>query len=308
MRRGPTYLSLSGLGVITLAPVSWCRYPMPKDAIRLEPAAGMPVPVVYDSPHSGRTYPLDFEHAVDLMTLRQAEDTHVEALFAHVTTHGSPLLSALFPRTYIDVNRALEDFDVGLVSGEWQLPVAPTEFCRKGIGLVWRDVGIEGPIYAHPLAPEAVLKRIYFCWRPYHEMLARLLDDAHKRFGRVYHINCHSMPSPGLLQETDTPGAHADFVLGDRDGTTCAPAFLAHVRAMLEGMGYRVAVNDPYKGVELLRRYADPAGGRHGLQIEIARRLYMDEATRNRTGGFHKLRADLETLTAAIAAYAVEQG
>ncbi len=50
-------------------------------------------------------------------------------------------------------------------------------------------------------------------------------------------------------------------------------------RDFFRGAGYSVAINDPYKGVEIVRKHGRPAAGRHSLQIELNRRLYMDEAT-----------------------------
>ena len=83
-------------------------------------------------------------------------------------------------------------------------------------------------------------------------------------------------------------------MLGDRDGTTCEGDLVRHVRDTLRELGYQVAINDPYKGAELLRRYGRPADGRHSLQIEINRRLYMDEQTRARNGFYGKLTRDLD--------------
>jgi N-formylglutamate deformylase len=68
-------------------------------------------------------------------------------------------------------------------------------------------------------------------------------------------------------------------------------------------MGYTVKVNDPYKGVELVRAYSDPARGRHSLQLEINKRLYMDEAARRPHAGFDALRSRLLELIEAIADY-----
>ncbi len=95
----------------------------------------------------------------------------------------------------------------------------------------------------------------------------------------------------------------ADFVLGDRDGTTCAPGFTDFVRARLVEMGYEVKVNDPYKGVELVRAYSSPKDGRHSLQVEIAKRLYMDEGTLERNGGFARLQSDLRDLLVSLKEY-----
>ena len=80
--------------------------------------------------------------------------------------------------------------------------------------------------------------------------------------------------------------------------------FVRHVRDVLRELGYQVSINDPYKGAEILRRFSNPQAGRHSLQIEVNRRLYMDETTRARNGFFAKLCNDIETLNRAIADYA----
>jgi N-formylglutamate deformylase len=92
-------------------------------------------------------------------------------------------------------------------------------------------------------------------------------------------------------------------VLGDRDGTTCAAEFTGAVAAALRGFGYDVAINDPYKGVEIVRRHGRPTSGRHSLQIEINRRLYMDEGTLASNAGYASLEADLDRLAAVLAAF-----
>ena len=72
--------------------------------------------------------------------------------------------------------------------------------------------------------------------------------------------------------------------------------FTALVAETLAGMGYAVAINDPYKGVELVRKHGRPSERRHSLQIEINRKLYMDEATLEMTAGFAVLQANLNRL------------
>jgi N-formylglutamate deformylase len=68
-------------------------------------------------------------------------------------------------------------------------------------------------------------------------------------------------------------------------------------------MGYDVRVNDPYKGVELVRAYSNPAEGRMSLQLEINKRLYMDEATRTKNANFAKLQRELLELVDAVLDY-----
>jgi len=112
----------------------------------------------------------------------------------------------------------------------------------------------------------------------------------------------------GRISEEGPGKPRADFVLGDRDGTTCEPEFTAFVRETLAGFGYQVKVNDPYKGVELVRAFSDPKAQRHSLQVEVNRKLYMDERTRVKNGGFGKLKGDIDRLLEAVASYARERG
>lgn len=277
----------------------------PFPAYRLEEPSAPLIPVVYDSPHSGAIYPDDFDVVLDRMLLRQAEDAYVDDLFAHVTAGGAPLLHALFPRSYIDPNRAETDLDLEMIDGAWPGPVAPTsKTTRRGVGLIWRRMRMEGDLYARKLTPDEVARRIEGFWRPYHAALKALLDAAHARFGVVYHVDCHSMPSMGDAQSEDGPRPRADFVIGDLDGTSCGPAFTELVTETLRAEGYTVAVNDPYKGFELTRRYAEPGRGRNALQLEISRALYMEETTLARIPAYETTRAALMRLTDAIAAFA----
>ena len=104
---------------------------------------------------------------------------------------------------------------------------------------------------------------------------------------------------------SDDPGRpRADFVLGDRDGTTCDTAFTQFVAEVLRGMSYDVAINDPYKGVELVRKHGRPVERRHSLQVEVNRRLYMDEESRSKSAGFERLQANLQRLLEHIRNFA----
>src|SRR6266699_1531815 len=110
------------------------------------------------------------------------------------------------------------------------------------------------------------------------------------------------MPSYGTTRD-ERKGVYADFVLGDRDGTTCAREFTDFVAHFLRGIGYDVRINEGYKGVEILRRQGRPAERRHSLQIEVDRALYMDQKTLEKLPGFERLRADLARLVAALAEF-----
>lgn len=268
---------------------------------------GDPLPLIFDSPHSGTNYPSDFDHVLDRMVLRRSEDTFIEELYDHVPEQRATLLYALFPRCYVDPNRGLEDVDPEMIEGGW-----PDEFRRSfkldnGVGLIWRQVKTFGRIYDRLLSQEEVRNRIDSCWKPYHDALTGLFDTFHQRHGLVYHVNCHSMPEWGDATTEDGEVRRADFVLGDRDGTTCEAGFAALIAEVLRNEGYSVVMNFPYKGVELVQRYSDPARGRHSIQIEINRALYMDEESITRNGNFESLKKSLKHLTEAVADYVADR-
>ena len=262
------------------------------------------VALVCDSPHSGTDYPDDFGYAVPRALVRRGEDTHVEALWAAVPDVGGTLLAAHFPRSYIDPNRMLDDLDTSLLDAPWPDPVAPGEKTRLGYGLIWRNVDATTPIYDRKLSVAEVRNRIDAYYKPYHAALADAVASTHARFGGVWHLNLHSMPNNAYERlQINSPHPLADFVLGDRDGTTCDPAFIQLVAEQLAQKGYTVARNDPYKGVQLIAQIGQPALNRHSLQVEIRRPVYMDEVTRERSKDFDTVQRDLADVLRVVAEY-----
>ena len=264
-------------------------------------------PLVLDSPHSGTRYPVDFAHACDLAVLRKAEDTHVEKLYSFALESGVHWVEAHFPRSYLDANRNTTEVDVALLDAPWPDPVATDpqvlSKVRLGKGLIWRTTDCGQPIYNRMWSVEEVRARIANCWQPYHAAVARAIAAAHAAHGYSLHINCHSMPAVSSRWATDFPGqVHADFVVGDRDGQTASPALSALLCEHLRALGYDVAYNDPYKGVELVRRYGQPAAHRHSIQLEINRKLYMNEDTLALTDGFDALQTSLKSVVAMLLA------
>ena len=258
------------------------------------------VPLVFDSPHSGSTYPEDFGYSCPFEALRTAEDAYVDELYAAAPTLGATLIGAIFPRSYLDANRAVDDLDSALIDGTWPTTLMPSHKTRSGLGLVRRVVRPGIQVYDRKLSVDELLARLERCHAPYHRVLDEACQRTHRKFGVVWHINCHSMPS----HRNGKRGGHcADFVLGDRDGTTCEPEFTDFVTRELRGRGYTVRVNEVYKGVEIVKRQGQPSVQRHSLQIEVDRALYMDQKTHEKTADFGRLQADIAELIEALTSF-----
>jgi len=270
---------------------------------------GERLPLVFDSPHSGLEYPTDFRPEADMHRVRNAEDAHVDDLYGDAPGSGAVLLKALFPRVYIDPNRAPDDLDPDQIDGGWPEPTNPAPKTKLGVGLVWLRTRPNIQLYDRRLTTDEIRHRIAVFHRPYHEKLKSLLDEAHARSGIVWHVNCHSMPAvTDEMSPEGKPGLkRPDMIIGTQDGTTAGPEFTEVVRATLAGFGYDVRVDEYFKGVELIGAFSNPSVDRHSLQIEINRGLFMNEETGERSENYATLRAHVTGLVEALAGYAREK-
>jgi N-formylglutamate deformylase len=264
-------------------------------------------PALFNSPHSGSTYPREFLglSRLDIGTLRRSEDSFVDELMAGVVGHGYPLMRAHFPRCYVDVNREPYELDPRMFEG--RLPsFANTRSMRVagGLGTVARVVGDAQEIYDRRIPIDQAIARIEALYKPYHRALRKLFTKLHRDFGAAMLIDCHSMPSTaGHKDERPRP----EFVLGDRYGTSCVGIVAETVEQTLRGMGYTVSRNKPYAGGFITEHYGNPAAGLHAIQLEINRGLYMDERRYQRTAGFDRLAQDLVTLARRLGEIPLEE-
>jgi len=254
-------------------------------------------PLVFTSSHSGRSYGGEFLSGVRLCSLglRRSEDCFVDELFSSAPDHGAPLLAANFPRAFCDANREPWELDPAMFADPLPAWVNTTSArVAAGLGTLARVVASGEPIYNAKLPFTEAERRIQTYWRPYHNALARLVSDAKARFGFCWLIDCHSMPTAGAGERS------VDFVLGDLHGAACAARATRFVESFLSARGYAVRRNDPFAGGFVTAHYGRPADDVHVLQIEIARRLYMDESRLERTIGFRVVQQQISELVSAL--------
>lgn len=258
-------------------------------------------PIIFNSPHSGSTYPDEFLAAsrIDLPTLRRSEDSFMDELIGHLSTRGFPTVRVNFPRSYVDVNREPYELDPRMFTG--RLPsFANTRSMRVagGLGTIPRVVGDGQEIYRERILVDDALARIETLYKPYHRALRRLINKVHQMFGTVVLVDCHSMPSVGVSR--DEP-RRPDVVIGDRYGTSCSPLLPDRVEETLGGLGYSIGRNKPYAGGFITEHYGNPASGLHAVQLELNRAIYMDERRRERGPRFAQVASDFGVLADVLA-------
>jgi len=273
-------------------------------AIEIAEPAALRLPLVFASPHSGCSYPAHFIGAspLDLGALRKSEDCYVDELFGDAPELGAPLIRALLPRAYLDVNREPYELDPEMFDGP--LPAFVNSSSARvaaGLGTVARIVATRREIYRNKLSFTDVEQRLAEFYRPYHRAVRMMINRTLDKFGYCVLVDCHSMPSSGLPLDADSAPQRVDVVLGDRTGLSCHPLIIDTTDDALRKLGYRVLRNNPYAGGFTTQHYGDPANGVHALQIEINRALYVDEATLMRRAAFGKLRSDLRSVIEALA-------
>ena len=272
-------------------------------AFEILPAVDSLSPLVVASPHSGRIYPDDLLAATGLSfeTLRRTEDSFVDELVGSAPRWGAPLLRALYARVYLDVNREPFELDPAMFADDLPPHINTTSFrVAGGLGTIARVVGDGAEVYRQKLRYADAEVRVRDIYYPYHHALRELLDAARARHGFCVLLDCHSMPSSAGTGECAERAGRPDFVLGDRFSTTCAPVVGNLVESVLTQRGYRVGRNNPYAGGYTTYNYGRPSRTVHALQIEINRRLYMDEDRYRRTRRFGRIAEAMADVIGAL--------
>lgn len=250
------------------------------------------LPLLLSVPHSGRDYPrwlLDLSRRGGA-SLEPLEDPFVDRLVWRVQALGVGAVIARAPRAAIDCNRSPAELDTSIVAAAPDGD--PGIRARSGLGIVPARTPQHGELWRRKVTRGDYEARIAQVHAPYHQALADELAALHRAHAEVLLLDCHSMPPRA--------GTAPSIVLGDRHGASCAPWLGDLARRSIEQAGVPAAFNDPYAGGWIVERHGRPAEGIHALQIEIDRRLYLDQALRQPGPGFDGIARLLESLAATL--------
>ncbi len=222
-------------------------------------------PLLISMPHVGTHVPPQLA-ARFTDEARQVPDTdwHLERLYDFADELGASVLVATHSRYVIDLNRPPDG--ASLYPGQSVTGLCPV------------DTFDDTPIYAAGDVPDEaeIAARREAVWRPYHRQLEAELARLKALHGTVALWDAHSIRSV-LPRFFD--GRLPDLNLGTADGASCdlglAQTLLGIARA---AEGYGAVLNGRFKGGHITRRYGDPAGGVHAVQLEMTQCSYMQEA------------------------------
>jgi N-formylglutamate amidohydrolase len=258
-----------------------------------------PRPVLVEVPHAGMLVPDDVREELSLPpdSMHRDADIYVDRLYARAPQQGATLLVAQVSRYVVDLNRAQDDVDSGAVGDR------PTSSSYQPRGVIWRATTQGRPILTAPLTHAQLLARLERYYRPYHQALHDTLARMRDEFGHAILLAAHSMPSAS----GDWPGARsprADIVPGTLGRTSADPRIIDLVDSHFRDAGLVVRHDDPYRGGFSTGHYGRPAEGWHAIQVEINRKLYVDEVTGDpRPNDFERMQSLVDGLVAKLTAF-----
>jgi N-formylglutamate deformylase len=243
---------------------------------RIDPR-GPETPLIVEIPHAGLESAPPFLEtlAAPARSLARDADLYVDALYADAADEGATMLVARTSRYVIDVNRSEGDVDGEVVEGA-------RGDVRLHHGLVWRTTSDGEPALSRRLSGRELEERLELVWRPYHRELAAIVDQKRSRFGIAVVVAAHSMPSVDRGNRRDgveSVRGRADVVPGTRGRRSSAGRFIDGVEEHAIAQGWTVRHDDPYAGGFTTQHYGRPRENVHAVQVELSRRLYLDEGT-----------------------------
>ncbi|MFQ5609441.1 MAG: N-formylglutamate amidohydrolase [Woeseiaceae bacterium] len=217
---------------------------------------------------------------------RPDTDWHVARLYEFAGDLDATVIVANYSRYVVDLNRPGDDST--LYDGQVATGICPR---RSFAGIDLYEPGRHAD-------DEEQSQRVHTFWQPYHRALQSTLEAGKAEHGYALLWDAHSIPSrvPGLFD-----GELPELNIGTYSGRSCDEDLAAAVVAVATNSDYSSVENGRFIGGFITRHHGQPGDDVHAIQLEIAQRAYMDEASREYDESkAAKLR---DTLTRMIEAY-----
>lgn len=217
-------------------------------------------PIILNIPHAGRTYPgrPDLKPAIRLIA-----DLRVDRIADMMGEH-LPVSSirSNMSRLWCDIER---------------YPDEREEMNKVGMGVFYTVDADLIPLYEQPLSEEEKQHRLDTLYRPYHEALAGMCENALADYGHALLLDLHSYSTKPLPYELHKDDPRPDICIGHNDdgvGVRVAERF----RTLLEEAGYTVGFNETFKGSIRPETVIDPRLA--CVMVEIRKDVYLDSIGR----------------------------
>ena len=244
---------------------------MLKELIRKNPDN----PILITVPHAGNIYPDLFikNLKINLCEVRRIEDYQSNKILDQIDEQMADIIIAQCSRAVVDLNRSRNAIDYTMFSQVFEHePVSEKQMIKYGLGVFPNKI-FGKTILKTPLPVSYATHMLENYYDPFHKSLHKQIMYLYNIFGFCYHIDLHTMPSKALLNFKKEP----DIVLGDNFGKSCSIGLVNYFQNVFQENGFTVEVNNPYAGGFITRNYGNPSKGVHTIQIEINRKIYMDE-------------------------------
>ncbi|MBT5073178.1 MAG: N-formylglutamate amidohydrolase [Kordiimonadaceae bacterium] len=255
--------------------------------------------IIYNSPHSGECFPDGFLNStlIDEHTLLCSGDSFVDQLYTEAQKCGSVLLSNNFARSFMDTNREAYELDPEMFNDEITEKLNNhSQKVKLGFGSIAKYAYTRKDIYKTKLPFDQAKQRLLDYYFPIHDCLNTLLNEEYDRFGYSLLIDCHSMPSYEFLGQKSLSHNQSDIILGNLYGSSCHSAITDYITRHFKKYDLTVSHNAPFAGGYNTTCYGAPDKGRHAIQIEINKSLYMDESARKLNKYFDHLKVIISEL------------
>jgi N-formylglutamate deformylase len=244
-------------------------------------------PLMITIPHSGESIPPEagwLAHLPERLLMFDV-DRFVDRLYQPTIERlGLAWIKTDWHRYACDLNRLSTDIDSDSVVGSSN-PAG--KFPR---GLLWSMTTKGERLMSAPVTEIEFKKILNRCFFPFHNSVQELAEFVCPKATRtaerpLFHLDLHSMPSLGTREHRDPGEWRADLVVSNQDGQSALAPFFDLVCAAGASQGLSVRQNWPYKGGRITEVYGRAKEGWQTVQIELNRKLYMNEETKRSLPG-----------------------